>query len=37
MGTNYKHLSGKERTMVQLSLERGCTLRAISFYLVIFV
>ena len=30
MGTNYKHLSCEERTMIQLSLEQGCTLRVIS-------
>jgi len=30
MGKNYKHLSSEERTMIQLSLERGCTLRAIA-------
>jgi IS30 family transposase len=30
MVTNYKHLSCEERTMIQLSLERGCTLRAIA-------
>jgi IS30 family transposase len=30
MGTNYKHLSNEERTMIQLSLEQGCTLRAIA-------
>ena len=30
MGTNYKHLSCEERTMIQLSLEQGCTLRAIA-------
>ena len=30
MGTNYKHLSCEERTMTQLSLEQGCTLRAIA-------
>jgi IS30 family transposase len=30
MGTNYKHLSSEERTMIQLSLEQGCTLRAIA-------
>ena len=30
MGTNYKHLSCEERTMVQLSLEQGCTLRTIA-------
>jgi IS30 family transposase len=28
MGTNYKHLSCEERTMIQLSLEQGCTLWA---------
>src|SRR3954454_5791117 len=30
MGTNYQHLSCEERTMIQLSLEQGCTLRAIA-------
>ena len=30
MGTNYRHLSCEERTMIQLSLEQGCTLRAIA-------
>ena len=30
MGTNYKHLSCEERTMIQLSLEQGCTLPAIA-------
>lgn len=30
METNYTHLSCEERTMIQLSLERGCTLRAIA-------
>ena len=30
MGTNYEHLSCEERAMIQLSLERGCTLRAIA-------
>ncbi len=30
MGTNYEHLSCEERTMIQLSLEQGCTLRAIA-------
>ncbi len=30
METNYKHLSCEERTMIQLSLEQGCTLRAIA-------
>ena len=30
MGTNYKHLSCEERTMIQLSLEQGCTLREIA-------
>ena len=30
MGTNYKHLSCEERTMIRLSLEQGCTLRAIA-------
>jgi len=30
MGTNYKHLSMEERTMIQLGLEQGCTLRAIA-------
>jgi IS30 family transposase len=30
MGTNYRHLSSEERTMIQLSLEQGCTLRAIA-------
>jgi IS30 family transposase len=30
MGTNYKHLSCEERTLIQLSLEQGCTLRAIA-------
>ena len=30
MGTNYQHLSCEERTMIQLGLEQGCTLRAIA-------
>jgi len=30
MGTSYNHLSCEERTMIQLSLEQGCTLRAIA-------
>jgi len=30
MGTNYTHLSIEERTMIQWSLEQGCTLRAIA-------
>jgi IS30 family transposase len=30
MGTNYQQLSSEERTMIQLSLEQGCTLRAIA-------
>ena len=30
MGTYYKHLSCKERTLIQLSLEQGCTLRVIA-------
>ena len=30
MGTNYKHLSCEERTMIQLSLEQGCTPSSIS-------
>ena len=30
MGTNYEHLSNEERTRIQLSLEQGCTLRAIA-------
>ena len=30
MGTTYKHLSCEDRTMIQLSLEQGCTLRAIA-------
>ncbi len=30
MGTNYKHLSMEERTMIQMGLEQGCTLRAIA-------
>ncbi len=30
MGTNYKHLSCEERTMIQLNLEQGCTLREIA-------
>jgi IS30 family transposase len=30
MGTNYKQLSCEERTMIQLSLEQGCKLRAIA-------
>jgi len=28
MGTNYKHLSMEERTMIQLGPEQSCTLRA---------
>jgi len=27
---NYEHLNCEERTMIQLSLEQGCTLRAIA-------
>ena len=30
MGMNYKHLSCEERTLTQLSLEQGCTLRVIA-------
>jgi len=30
MGTNYEHLSCEERTMIQWSLEQGCTLRAMA-------
>ena len=30
MGTNCKHLSCEERTLIQLSLEQGCTLRVIA-------
>ena len=30
MNTKYKHLNCEERTLIQLSLERGCTLRAIA-------
>ena len=30
MGTNYKHLSCEKRTLIQLSLEQGCTLRVIA-------
>jgi len=30
MGKKYEHLSIEERTMIQLSLEQGCTLRAIA-------
>ena len=30
MGKNYSHMSCEERTMIQLSLEQGCTLRAIA-------
>ena len=30
MGTNYKHLSCEARTLIQLSLEQGCTLRVIA-------
>ena len=30
MGTKYKHLSMEERTMIQMGLEQGCTLRGIS-------
>lgn len=30
MGKNYKHLSCEERTMIQLGLAQGCTLRAIA-------
>ena len=30
MGTNYKHLSCEERTLIQLTLEQGCTLRVIA-------
>ena len=28
MGTNYEQLNCEERTMIQLSLEQGCKLRA---------
>ena len=30
MGKKYEHLSIEERTMIQLGLEQGCTLRAIA-------
>jgi IS30 family transposase len=30
MNTKYKHLNCEERTLIQLSLERGCTIRVIS-------
>ena len=30
MGTNSKHLCCEERTLIQLSLEQGCTLRVIA-------
>jgi len=30
MKTKYKHFNCEERTLIQLSLERGCTLRAIA-------
>ena len=30
MGTNYKHLSCEERTLIQLILEQGCSLRIIA-------
>ena len=30
MGTNYKHLSCEERTLIQLKLEQGCPLRVIA-------
>ena len=30
MNTKYKHLSCEERTLIQLSLERGCSIRAIA-------
>ena len=30
MKTNYKHLNCVERILIQLSLERGCTIRAIA-------
>ena len=30
MGTNFKHLSCEERTLIQLSLEQGCSLRVIA-------
>ena len=30
MGTNYEQLNCEERTMIQLSLEQGCKLRAIA-------
>ena len=30
MNTKYKHLNCEERTLIQLSLERGCTMRAIA-------
>jgi IS30 family transposase len=30
MKTKYKHLNCEERTLIQLSLERGCTIRAIA-------
>ena len=30
MGTNYKLLSCEERTIIQLTLEQGCTLRVIA-------
>jgi IS30 family transposase len=30
MNTKYKHLNCEERTLIQLSLERGCTMRTIA-------
>jgi IS30 family transposase len=30
MNTKYKHLNCEERTLIQLSLEKGCTIRAIA-------
>jgi IS30 family transposase len=30
MNTKYKHLNCEERTLIQLRLERGCTVRAIA-------
>jgi len=30
MNTNYKHLIREERTLIQLTLERGCAMRAIA-------
>ena len=30
MKTKYKHLNCEERTLIQLSLERGCTMNAIA-------